>query len=600
MTSDFQVPKEVADALAAFDAQQSPIDEFLVQGELATVAKGLGEPSEAERRGLAAEGLAFSFVGQNGKTSLWRTHFGPMMTREDHQGNFICSPDIRGVSAATVQYWTMRAGVATHPVLKARYADLAWDLARAVGAKAEVNMAHTAIDAYAMMTIPKYRDGLHARLIAGIRGFDLAMQIKDHGRAAAARQTLLVLHAEAISNKEPVWWVAPTRLLRDNRTGLSDAQKTALIADLETLVTEFGNIGDPKRFNPHDLENAAGLLERYYRRHGTEDDIKRLREAVGRGFEAAAGLGDAMVAPAFLQSAIDAYRGAGMKDDAARGRKLMEEAIQTSNKAMKSIGTPIEYRREDVDTFVAGILDDDLFLTLAKLANAFLARKTILETQLQESARTAPLQAMIPKKIMQDDHVAATVGSIKDDPAGRLVDHASMHFALEALWLMAALEGAIEKHEYTADHFAAWTNRLGLFDDLTFLKEGFAAWLGGDDVKALHVLVPQAERGLRAIADAAGVPVTKAHPVTQDASVSINMGDILSSEKILAFIGEDMALHFRALYADPRGMNLRNRVAHGLYSPRSLNPHIVRLVVHSLLVLGVWKDIVTSRAKPKS
>ena len=77
------------------------------------------------------------------------------------------------------------------------------------------------------------------------------------------------------------------------------------------------------------------------------------------------------------------------------------------------------------------------------------------------------------------------------------------------------------------------------------------------------------------------------------------MGDILANEKVLAAIGEDIALHFRALYSDPRGMNLRNRVAHGLYSPQSLNPHIVRLVVHSLLVLGVWQDLVKVRAKAK-
>lgn len=275
----------------------------------------------------------------------------------------------------------------------------------------------------------------------------------------------------------------------------------------------------------------------------------------------------------------------------------MEEAIQTSNKAMKTVGTNIDITREDINKFVAAVVDDDPGSTLALIANSFVASKASLETQMQETAKVAPLQAMMPKKLMQDDHVAATIGSIKDDPIGRLIDQATLHFSIEAPWLMYALESALDRHELTADHFAGWANRLGLFDDTTFLKEGFAAWLGEDYVKALHVLVPQAERGLRAIAASVGVPVTKPHPVTKDASVSINMGDILSNEKVLAVIGEDIALHFRSLYADPRGMNLRNRVAHGLHSPRSLGPHIVRLVVHSLLILGVWKDIVKARAK---
>ena len=50
----------------------------------------------------------------------------------------------------------------------------------------------------------------------------------------------------------------------------------------------------------------------------------------------------------------------------------------------------------------------------------------------------------------------------------------------------------------------------------------------------------------------------------QGASVSINMGDILYSQDIFEALGPDLTLHFVALYADPRGLNLRNELAHGL------------------------------------
>jgi lysyl-tRNA synthetase class 1 len=595
MTADFIVPKDVVDALAALDISGGPMDEYMVQGTLAGVANGLGELSEAELPGLAAEVLAFNFVGQNERTSLWGTHFGPMMTGEDRKGNFVCSPDIAQVDPVILQYWSNRATAVGHPVLKARYADLAWDFAPVLGEKRNVDTVKIAIDAYVAGSGPQYRDGLHARLRSAVRAFDLAMQIKDAARSDAARATLMALHADAIMKNEPVWWIAPSRLLRDSRTGLTGQQRAALIKSLEDLAAVFGDINNSARFDPNDLERTVEYLEKHYRRHGTDADIKRLHEVVARAFEAAAGLGDVMVAPSFLQSAINAYRHAGMREDAARGRILMEEAIQSSNKTMKSVGTSIEIKREEIDKLIAAVVVNDSASSLALIANSFVASKASLEAQMQEIAKVAPLQAMMPKKLMQDDHVAATIGSITGDPAGRLIDQATLHLSIEAPWLMYAFDGVLDEHDLTADHFAGWTNRLGLFDDTTFLKEGFAAWLDEDYVKALHVLVPQAERGLRAIAASVGLPITKPHPVTKDASVSINMGDILSNEKVLAVIGEDIALHFRALYADPRGMNLRNRVAHGLYSPRSLGPHIVRLVVHSLLVLGVWQDIENAR-----
>lgn len=597
MAADFNVPQEVVDALAALDAAAGQIDEYAVQGLLAAIGTSLGKLPDAVRRGLAAEALAFNFVGQNGQTSMWGTHFGPMMTGEDNTGNFVCIPDVRQVDPIVIHYWAQRAATVAHPVFKARYADLVWDLARAVGEKPDVEMARRAIDAYLAATTPQYRDGLHARLTAAIRGFDLSMQIKDVARMATARTNILDLHAEAIANNAQVWWLAPNRLLRDNRTGMSAAESAVLIKTLEDLVLVFGDINIPARFDPNALEQAAGLLQKHYRRQGTAADIKRLYEAVAHGYEAAAGIADPMVASSFLQSAVNAYSAAGMKDEVAQVRILMQSAIQNSNKAMKSIGTEIEVKKDDVDAFVAAIVDDDPGMTFARIANEFLSSKTGLETQMQEAAKAAPLQAMIPLQIMQDDHVAATIGSIKDDPVGRLVHQADMHFSFSALWLMKALDGAIEKHDLIPDNFAGWSNRLGLFEDTTFLKEGFAAWLEGDYVKALHVLVPQAEHGLRAIAASVGVPVTKPHPATQDASVSIGMGDILANDKVLAVIGEDIALHFRALYSDPRGMNLRNRVAHGLYSSQSLNPHIVRLVVHSLLVFGIWQDLVKLKAR---
>ncbi|MFZ0650164.1 MAG: DUF4209 domain-containing protein, partial [Pseudolabrys sp.] len=47
--------------------------------------------------------------------------------------------------------------------------------------------------------------------------------------------------------------------------------------------------------------------------------------------------------------------------------------------------------------------------------------------------------------------------------------------------------------------------------------------------------------------------------------------------------------HLLALYVDVRGLNLRNELAHGLLHRGALHGHMARLVLHSLLVLGLWK-----------
>jgi lysyl-tRNA synthetase class 1 len=95
--------------------------------------------------------------------------------------------------------------------------------------------------------------------------------------------------------------------------------------------------------------------------------------------------------------------------------------------------------------------------------------------------------------------------------------------------------------------------------------EDITAWYDQDFVKAVHVLVPQVEVGLRAIASKLGKPLTKPHTRIEGVSVAINMGDILYSKDIMEALGSDLTLHFLTLYADPRGFNIRNDLAHGIW-----------------------------------
>jgi lysyl-tRNA synthetase class 1 len=207
----------------------------------------------------------------------------------------------------------------------------------------------------------------------------------------------------------------------------------------------------------------------------------------------------------------------------------------------------------------------------------------------------APLAARIGQTVMAKNHIAAKVGSVEDDPFGRLVRQASQAASLSDVWLVNVLNRAIEMHGVTPGHFASWAARTGLFDDLTLLNEGVSAWFVQDYIKAVHVLVPQVEHGLRGIVSKLGLPVTKPHSTIGGVSVAINMGDILYSKEITEPLGPDLTLYFLTLYADPRGFNLRNNIAHGLMEAERIGYGVATRVIHTLLVLGLWKEIAKAR-----
>lgn len=340
---------------------------------------------------------------------------------------------------------------------------------------------------------------------------------------------------------------------------------------------------------------AANRLIKYYNKHREDEEVKRLYGVIALAFEHFASLAGAMVASTALQTAVNAYRNAGLPDESRHLRVLMEEKIAQCRREMKPIVIERPIAREDMEKFLESVVVGDAGTTLARIAAEFLEKRAGLEKQVQDLKEQAPLMSTVTQSVMAERHVAAKVGSVTDDPFGRLIGQSAQSMALSDVWLVNALDRAIEVHQLTPGHFVGWVARTGLYDDLSLIMEGITAWFDQDFVKAMHVLVPQVEAGLRTLVEKLGKPVTKPHPTLQGVGVAINMGDILYSADITAALGPDLTLHLLALYADPRGFNLRNDMAHGLLRANRMHLSVASRVLHTLLVLGIWDKLVEAR-----
>ncbi|WP_456061861.1 DUF4209 domain-containing protein [Bradyrhizobium oligotrophicum] len=572
----------------------------MISEEINKARIALKSPSEAENLGGWAEALGFALFPSKSNTSPWSTYFGPMATSVDAEGNSHYHPDIGGTPAEVLDHWAMRATSLKHPVLRARYADLAWDLAYAIGRRRrDLIAARTAIDNYLESASERFRSERYHQYDAVDRALDLAIQIKDEGRIDAARVAYMTLHRQDMQQGGNLWWRAVDRLLDEKKANLTEDEQEELIRDLEALVNQSSDPSATK-FDPYVTENAARRLIKVYSRGHRSADVRRLHEAVAKAYERFADAHPPMLAAALLQTSMDAYERAGLTEDSKRVRVEMQRQIGESKSDMKPITSEILIQNDDLEKFLTGVIDEDLGSTFAKLAIEFLPKRKILEADVKETAKEAPLMAHISQKIMSDDRVAAIIGSVKDDLFGRLFQQAKFSFSFSHIWLLAAFQRLAERHDVLPEHFVGWANRHGIFEDMGLLLQGVRAWFEGDYVKAVHVLVPQIEGGVRSIAGQLGKPVTKAHPKIKGASVAINMGDILYSDEIVKKLGDDVAFYLLALYADPRGLNLRNQLAHGQLRLTSINDHTARLLIHTLLVLGLWKEFAESFAQTQA
>lgn len=592
------IPKLIEDIIQERDAQSSNVNFMeIYQAVGAARSKLLDVPEEVQRMAWS-EVLAFALQTDPQNRGPWGCYFKPLMTGEREDGAVVYSPDIADASPEFIDHYADRARTLVHPVLKARYADLAWELAPMIDkTRRDIEMARLAIDSY--LASPeralqaKHRD----RLEWSIRAFHLASRIGDEDLRSTARAQLLALQDEAVACGKG-WWRVFDCLVLDRKSGVTDDEEHALVAGLEGLLVRFSDIENPESFNAHRSQRVAERLIRYYRRKRRGDDVRRLYEMVGRSFEHHASNDDsAMRAGTFLQTAVNAYREARLIGDSARARRLMEEKIAGSPAEMAPITTTVEIPRKDVEKFCDGLVVDDLGQSFVNFAVEFLTIREDLETRMRQSAEDAPIFSTMSMQLIAENRIAGSVGPLEEDCLGRTICQATMEHRLWQFWMHHALRRLFEVHDPPPEAFVAWANRSAIFDDVTFLIEGVRAWHEGDLPKAVHLLIPQIEYGLRKVAVELGCAETKGHPSIQNTSVVISMGDILYNKTMQARLGPNLVLYFLSFYADPRGWNLRNELAHGLLKPEQVSEQMVHLTVHSLIVLGLWREIASRDTK---
>ncbi|HOY78374.1 MAG TPA: DUF4209 domain-containing protein [Hyphomonadaceae bacterium] len=584
------VPSALVAVLDEYEAKGGAFDCVMLSGVLGQARQSLQDPSADDNHAAWAECLAFALTGHEHGEKPWDTHFGPMGSGKDAAGNTVYFPDAREADQRIYEHWAARAHEARSPVMVARYADLVWDMAHFLGkTKRDVTYANLAAEAYLTLAALPEREEYHAFPEAE-RALSLGILIKNDDLRDRARAALLALQ-DAANGKGGRWWQAFDILEAQPKAGTTNDEWTSLAASLERILADSSNAADTKTLDPHSTEDVAKRLTRYYRRLDRHEEIMRLNLIVAQTFEQFGAMAGSMLAATVYQTSMEAYERAGKPADAQRILGLMEQANLDSVAHMQKFEREVEIPKEEVEKFIASIVVHSKEETFMRIAAEFLGSQNEAEESLRETAKSSPLIAMIGKSKLSGNRVVAQIGSIEDDPTGNLIERMNQHLGMSTNWLGWTMREAREKHSWTADDLTAFINRTGLFGDAKLLREGIAAWLDKDHVKAIHVLIPQVETGLRTLVRRCGRPTTKPDRNMKQARMVITMGDIVTSDETAAALGKrgnDFMLHFRALFADPRGHNLRNDVAHGLMPADAADAGNMLWVVHALLLLGAW------------
>jgi len=200
---------------------------------------------------------------------------------------------------------------------------------------------------------------------------------------------------------------------------------------------------------------------------------------------------------------------------------------------------------------------------------------TDLRKRAQETIQAHPLRAMSPMQIYEKGRVTARQPSMFSSDPKEVEDATLAEMFNSSMFdqhLMADSFIEPARYQINLEHHVTTNDWLPIVFNSPFVPmnreyifaEGLDAGLKGNFMIAAHLLIPQVENSMRVLLNQFGINTTSynAKGIQDEDNINTFYRDHRSTlEKIF---GKDMTFDFEGLLISRYGMNLRNRMAHGL------------------------------------
>ena len=180
----------------------------------------------------------------------------------------------------------------------------------------------------------------------------------------------------------------------------------------------------------------------------------------------------------------------------------------------------------------------------------------------------------------------AKVGSYKTDPEGNYIRHLTEKLKLNSVLLRKVIE-RIKSDGIGLTDVKNYLKGSNLIDEDKWLliDEALSAYFNSNHIVFAHLIIPQIEDIFRNIIIAAGG--TTLIPKDGGYFEVISLDAALNNSFILNLFGANFVKYFKIVFTDKIGWNLRNRIAHGLTSPKGFNQMTSDYLFHSFLCFGL-------------
>lgn len=553
--------------------------------------------AEQEARRLwsdEAAAFAMKLLAEPGEP--WGLPYAPLHHRQHEDGTVETFPDLTSLNAGTLAYWRQRARTTSNPGLKGRYADLSWVFAKTFGGRPDRADALMALEAFRdfVVAVPSGKEFDAIRV--GQRAMALALSLRDEAWQSNAKQALFGLAKALESRPLPLY----RSFLMDSfglgpfsKVDLSPAERDYMIGLLEDQVQREQAKADPSEATGvWYAQDAAQRLLAYYRLRGQVGEINRVLETLVSVVHQRADLGPPLAGQAWLGDLSRICLEYGRRDLSATALQTLDALGPKVMKSMKLLSATTEVPRSEIEQLLSLFTESDLGSGLGRFATMVIPRVDQVVANTQALRTQAPLHFIVPRTLMDGrSRPVVEVPAYDTHPKAHLPLAFAEHIGVDGFMRSLVLEAIRTRFNPTPEEISDWLQGSPAYppEQRPLLVHGIRAYLEGDWITAIHVLVPQIEEAARTLAGLLGESIFKweTDPDGVRRLDVRSLNQVLDSPAILQIFGEDHATFLRVALVRNQGLNLRNRVAHGLMVPSEYSEGSADIVFQCLITLAL-------------
>jgi len=228
--------------------------------------------------------------------------------------------------------------------------------------------------------------------------------------------------------------------------------------------------------------------------------------------------------------------------------------------------------------------EDEIIRSMSE-SNLVIPDQENVANQISNDTTTHPIALGIPHQKLTEYGPAAKIASKPEEIKNHLIkERMILHIQLHENFLCQNFLKLEESIKVTKEGLSKYISKFLILDDNTsdLIRLGLTHHFNRDYVASIHILIPQLENVLRIIVKNSNINVLKQD---NEAIMNKQFRGLLEMPEVCKIIGTDLSKYLIVKYADPKSINLRNEVSHGLLKVIDFNHANSCAVIYGLLKL---------------